>query len=110
MSDAPVHSHSEESEVPRGPLSRASAEVLARTLRALADPTRIQLLSMIDGSTGGRVSVKELVDQLEFSQPTISHHLRIMFDEGILDREQLGRNVWYFIAGPYRTSISDLLR
>ncbi|WP_051317609.1 ArsR/SmtB family transcription factor [Arthrobacter sp. CAL618] len=110
MSEASGHSHDVGNEIPRGPLDRASAEVLARTLRALADPTRIQLLSMIIGSTGGRVSVKELVDQLNFSQPTISHHLRIMYDEGILDREQSGRKVWYSIASAYRTSISDLLR
>lgn len=91
-------------------LSRPAAETLARTLKAMADPTRLQLLSMITGTQDGRATVKELFDQLDLTQPTVSHHLRVMFDEGILEKEQQGRNVWYSIAESYRDSIADLLR
>ncbi len=76
----------------------------------MADPTRLQLLSMLLGRPDGRATVTELVGQLSFSQPTISHHLRIMFDEGILAKDQQGRQVWYAITDRYRTPIADLLR
>jgi ArsR family transcriptional regulator len=92
------------------PLTRSAAETLARTLRMVADPTRLQLLSMINGSAGGEVTVGELTEHLGLRQPTISHHLRLMFEDGLLDREQRGRHVWYSIAQDRREAIADLLR
>ena len=85
------------------PLDRATAEHIARNLRAIADPTRIQILSLILDTPGGRRPVTELATELGLSQPTVSHHLKTMADEGILDREQLGRVVWYSVA-PARVS------
>jgi ArsR family transcriptional regulator len=92
------------------PLERESAESLAKTLRAVADPTRLQLLSMIQGSAGQEATVGDLAKHLGFRQPTITHHLRLMHEEGLLVREPRGRNVWYSIAPDRRSAIADLLR
>ena len=92
------------------PLTRPAAEALAKTLRLVADPTRLQLLSMINGSPGEEVTVGELTQYLGLRQPTISHHLRLMHEDGLLDREQRGRQVWYSIAKDRRDAVADLLR
>jgi len=86
-----------------GLLERAAAEQIARNLRAMADPTRVQILSLIVESAGGRRPVTELADELGLTQPTVSHHLRIMTDEGILERSQEGRQAWYSVV-PSRVS------
>ena len=95
---------------PQQRLDRADAERIARTLRAVADPTRLQLLSMILGSPLGESLVGELADELGLTQPTVSHHMRIMFGDGLLTREQRGRQVWYSIAADRLPDITDLLR
>ena len=92
------------------PLARDTAETLARTLRAVADPTRLQLLSMIIGSPSGEATVGELTAALGLTQPTVTHHLRIMVDDGLLIRDPRGRQVWHSIAPDRRDSIIDLLR
>jgi ArsR family transcriptional regulator, arsenate/arsenite/antimonite-responsive transcriptional repressor len=92
------------------PLTRQAAEALAKTLRLVADPTRLQLLSMINGSPGQEVTVGELTQHLGLRQPTISHHLRLMYEDGLLDRDQRGRQVWYSIAEDRRDAVADLLR
>jgi len=81
-----------------GLLVRAEAEQIARNLRAMADPTRIQILSLIVDADRGRRPVTELADELGLTQPTVSHHLRVMTDEGLLERVQEGRTVWYSIV------------
>ncbi len=93
----------------RGPLDRSLAEELARTLRALADPTRIQILSIIAGSPGGEATVQTITDGMGLRQPTISYHLRIMLEDGHVLRDQRGRNVWYSIAPDRRDTVHDLL-
>ncbi|MDH6238167.1 metalloregulator ArsR/SmtB family transcription factor [Cryobacterium sp. CG_9.6] len=97
--------HREASEGLR-PLDRAAAEEIARGLRVMADPTRVQLLGMIVAQPQGRALVGELARALELSQPTVSHHMRIMAEEGLLNREQVGRQAWYSVT-PDR--ISDVL-
>jgi len=92
------------------PLERTAAENLARTLRAVADPTRLQLLSMIAGAPDEEATVGDLAAALGLSQPTVTHHLRILVDDGVLDREQRGKYVWHTIAADRRSSIIDLLR
>ena len=89
-----------------GTLERSDAERIARRLRAVADPTRVQILTLIVSAPAGRRPVTELADELGLSQPTVSHHLRIMTDEGVLAREQDGRQAWYSIV-PSR--ISDVI-
>jgi len=92
------------------PLERSAAETLARALRAVADPTRLQLLSIIAGAISGEVTVGDLAATLGMTQPTITHHLRILVDDGLLVREQRGRQVWHSIAPSRKTAILDLLR
>jgi arsenate reductase (thioredoxin) len=92
------------------PMPRDEAERIARTLRAMADPTRVQLLSLIVAAPDGRRPVTELADALGLSQPTVSHHLRIMSDDGLLDREQQGRLVWYSVAPDRLSDVVESVR
>ena len=95
---------------PGSPIDRLTAEELARTLRAVADPTRLQLLSMIAGAPGGEATVGDLAAGLGLRQPTVTHHLRILVEDGLLVRDPRGRQVWMSIAVDRRSSIQDLLR
>lgn len=81
-----------------GAVDRSAAERMAQTLRALSDPTRIQLVSLIVASPGGKALVGTLATELGLTQPTVSHHMRIMTEDGILHREQEGRQAWYSVA------------
>ncbi|MEO3787950.1 metalloregulator ArsR/SmtB family transcription factor [Actinocorallia sp. B10E7] len=77
------------------PPSRAEAERVARVFKAVADPTRIQLLAMIEASPSGEACVCDLTEPLGLSQPTISHHLKILVDAGLLTRSKRGTWAWY---------------
>lgn len=91
-------------------ITRADAEQLARKLKALADPTRVLLLALILEREGARGSVTELADALGLSQPTVSHHLRIMTDEGLVQREQDGRLAWYSITPTRMSEVVEAMR
>jgi len=78
----------------RKPLSEAEAERIAPLLKALADPVRLRLMSMVASHQGGEACVCDLNDAFELSQPTISHHLKVLHDAGLLDREK--RGVWAY--------------
>lgn len=91
-------------------LNRQEATQLSQWLRVIADPTRLQLLSMIDGSPSGEVCVSDMADALGLRAPTISHHLKIMTEAGLLVRAARGRNAWFSIAPERRESVADLLR
>ncbi|WP_022890234.1 ArsR/SmtB family transcription factor [Agromyces italicus] len=91
-------------------LDRETAESLARTLRAIADPTRLQLLSLIRRSPNAEATGGELADRLRLTQPTVSHHLRIMVDDGLLVRDQRGKHAWFSVAAERAAEIDDLLR
>lgn len=77
------------------PLDAATAKRLAGVLRALAEPTRLRLVSLIAGHAGGEACVCELTEPVGLSQPTVSHHLRTLVDAGLLQREQRGRWAYY---------------
>jgi ArsR family transcriptional regulator len=77
------------------PLSEGEAETLAGTLRVLADPARLRLVSVIASQPGGQACVCNLTGPVGLSQPTVSHHLKQLHEAGILDREQRGRWVYY---------------
>ncbi|MGQ0521777.1 MAG: ArsR/SmtB family transcription factor [Actinomycetota bacterium] len=77
------------------PLSDERATALARDFAVLADPVRLRLLSLIASAPAGEACVCELVEPLERSQPTVSHHLRILADAGLIVGEKRGRWVWY---------------
>ena len=91
-------------------MSRSDAERVARNLKAMADPTRVQILSLIVESGDGRRAVTELADALGLRQPTVSHHLRLMTDEGLLERVQDGRKVWYSVLPSRANDVFDSVR
>lgn len=70
------------------------AERTARTLKALADPARLRLLSIIAAHDGGEACVCDLVDPVGLSQPTVSHHLKVLTEAGFVTREK--RGVWAY--------------
>jgi len=72
-------------------LDQANAERMAGALKAIADPTRLRLISMVAASPSGEVCVCDLTGPIGLSQPTVSHHLRILVDGGVLTREQRGK-------------------
>ena len=95
---------------PSAPLEWAAAEELARTLKAVADPTRLQLLSVILDSADGRATVSQLTEALGLRQPTVTHHVRILAEDGLLQRRPEGKFVWLSVADDRRAAIVDLLR
>src|ERR1700709_1972243 len=79
----------------REPLSQAQAEQIAPLLKALADPVRLRLMSLVASHEGGEAWGCDLDDAFELSQPTISHHLKVLHEAGLLDREKRGVWVYY---------------
>jgi ArsR family transcriptional regulator, arsenate/arsenite/antimonite-responsive transcriptional repressor len=77
------------------PLSQAQAEQIAPLLKALADPVRLRLMSLVASRPGGEACVCDLNEAFDLSQPTISHHLKILHDAGLLDRDKRGVWVYY---------------
>ena len=75
-------------------LDEGQAVVLARSFAALSDPIRLRLLSFIT-SSAGEVCACDLVEPSGRSQPTVSHHMKILFDAGLVEREKRGLWVWY---------------
>ncbi len=80
------------------PMPRAEAEERAQLLKAVADPVRLQLLSVIRGSENQEACVCDMTDAIGLSQPTISHHLKVMTDAGLLRRERRGSWAWFSIV------------
>ena len=93
-------------EVLTAPLGADEAEEVAAALRVVADPARLRLLSLISTAEGGEACVCNLTAPLGLSQPTVSHHLKVLSDAGLLEREQRGRWAYYRVV-PERL---DLLR
>ena len=79
------------SPVTAGVLDDGTAEQLARVFKALGDPTRVRLLSMIAASTDGEACACDLIEPVNLSQPTVSHHMRQLVDAGLVTREQRGK-------------------
>ncbi|MCX4233295.1 MULTISPECIES: ArsR/SmtB family transcription factor [Streptomyces] len=79
------------------PLQRAEAEQLSAMLRTIADPTRLQLFRLLEQAPNGEACVCDLADSLELRQSTVSHHLKIMTEAGLLDRERRGTWAWFSV-------------
>ena len=80
----------------REPITGSQAADLAHVLKALADPTRLRLVSMVAAHDGGEACVCDLTEPLGLTQPTISHHLKILVEAGIFTRDK--RGVWAYYA------------
>jgi ArsR family transcriptional regulator, arsenate/arsenite/antimonite-responsive transcriptional repressor len=94
----------------REPLTATQAAGLAQILKALADPTRLRLVSMVAWHEGGEACVCELTDPLGLAQPTISHHLKILVDAGILTRDKRGKWAYYALVPGALDAVSAVLR
>jgi ArsR family transcriptional regulator len=87
----------------RAPLSAHAAAELAGLLKAIADPTRLRLLSLIHAHEGGEACVCDLTEPVGLTQPTVSHHLRVLLDAGLVTKTK--RATWaYYRAVPERLS------
>lgn len=91
-------------------LARSQAEQLASLLKAVADPTRLQLIAFINASSKSESCVCDLTEALDLSQPTISHHLRILTEAGLITREKRGTWVWYSVNQDRWDELSNLFR
>ncbi len=90
-------------------LSDAQATELAAALKALADPVRLRLVSIIATAPTGEVCACDLPDSLDRSQPTISHHLTLLVNAGLLEREQRGKWAWFRLRHERLGELSALL-
>lgn len=93
----------------REPLTAAEAERLAPLLKALADPVRLRLVSMVAASEGGEACVCDLNAAFDLSQPTISHHLKVLHEAGLLDREKRGVWVHYRVRAEVLGDLATVL-
>ena len=91
------------------PLSADQAELVAPQLKALADPVRLRLMSLIASHPGGEACVCDLNEAFDLTQPTISHHLKVLHDAGLLDREKRGVWVYYRARTQALASLGTLI-
>ncbi|TYL54223.1 ArsR/SmtB family transcription factor [Agromyces mariniharenae] len=85
------------------------AEDLARKLKALADPTRLRLVSIVAASEGEEACVCDLIEPVGLSQPTVSHHLKILMEAGFLSRSKRGTWAYYKLVPGALGQLSQLL-
>ena len=78
-----------------GVLDTAAAERLAAVFKALADPARVKLMSLIAASDGGEACICDLTEPLGLSQPTVSHHMKLLVEVGLVSRDQRGKWAYY---------------
>jgi ArsR family transcriptional regulator, arsenate/arsenite/antimonite-responsive transcriptional repressor len=93
-----------------GVLEVATAEQLARTFRALGDPTRVRLLSLISAHEGGEACICDLTGVVGLGQPTVSHHMKQLMSAGLVTREQRGKWAFYRVVDDALEALSDALR
>lgn len=91
------------------PITPANADVLARSLRALADPARLRLVSMVAACEDCEACVCDLTEPLGLSQPTVSHHLRVLTEAGFLSRSKRGTWVYYRLVPGALDGMAHLL-
>jgi ArsR family transcriptional regulator len=92
-----------------GALDHADAVSLARALRVLADPTRLRILSLIQAQPSGEACVCHLTEPLGLTQPTVSHHLKVLLDAGLVDRDQRGSWAYYRVLDEQLAALRELL-
>ena len=93
----------------REPLSAENATSLASSLKAIADPARLRILSMIAAHADREACVCDLTEPLGLSQPTVSHHLRVLVEAGFLEREKRGTWAYFRIVDGALESLTAML-
>ncbi|MEW9516165.1 ArsR/SmtB family transcription factor [Streptomyces tubercidicus] len=92
------------------PLDEGQAVELAKVFKALGDPVRLRLLSMIASRAGGEVCVCDLTPAFDLSQPTISHHLKLLRQAGLIDCERRGTWVYYWLLPEMTDRLAGILK
>ena len=93
-----------------GVLDEDAAERVARLFRALGDRHRVRLLSLIAAAEGGEACICDLTEPVGLAQPTVSHHMKLLVDAGLVSREQRGKWAYYRVVPETMTALSDVLR
>ena len=97
------------SPVTGGVVSDEAAETLARMFKALGDPTRVKLLSMIAAAPEGEACICDMTEPVGLSQPTVSHHMRLLVGAGLATREQRGKWAYYRVVPAVLRSLAAAL-
>jgi len=93
----------------REPLSQQAADQIAPLLKALADPVRLRLLSLVASHADGEACICDLNVAFDLSQPTISHHLKVLHEAGLLDRDKRGVWVYYRVRPDALAGLATLI-
>ncbi len=93
----------------QAPIPATEATELATAFKAIGDPVRLQLLSMIASHAGGEVCVCDLTPAFDLTGPTISHHLRVLREAGLIDHQRRGTWVYYWVIPAKLAALSALL-
>ena len=91
------------------PLTMVQAEQVAPLLKALADPVRLRLMSLVASHEGGEACICDLTGAFDLSQPTISHHMKVLHDAGLVDRDKRGVWVYYQVRPHALASLAALI-
>ena len=92
-----------------GPIEADDADALAKALRVLAEPARLRLLSLIQSQPDHEACVCHLTEPLGLSQPTVSHHLKVLLDAGLVEREQRGSWAYFRVVPDQLRMLRELL-
>lgn len=93
----------------QGPLDGGDARRLAAALKAIADPSRLRLLSLIQAQPGHEACVCHLTEPLGLGQPTVSHHLKVLLEAGLVEREQRGSWAYFRVCTEPLAALRELL-
>jgi ArsR family transcriptional regulator len=91
------------------PMTMDQAEQVAPLMKALADPVRLRLMSLVASHAGGEACMCDLTDAFELSQPTISHHMKVLHEAGLVDRDKRGVWVYYRVRPEALAAIGMLI-
>jgi ArsR family transcriptional regulator, arsenate/arsenite/antimonite-responsive transcriptional repressor len=91
------------------PMTMDQAEQVAPLMKALADPVRLRLMSLVASHQGDEACMCDLTDAFDLSQPTITHHMKVLHEAGLVDREKRGVWVYYRIRPQALAAIGALI-
>jgi ArsR family transcriptional regulator len=96
--------------IAEAPLSESDAAELARGFAALSDPARLRILSLLASAEAGEVCACDLVEPVGRSQPTVSHHLKVLSEAGLIAGDKRGRWIWYRTVPQRLARLRDALQ